>query len=330
LLPAAAVTGLLVSVGLVAIWLWLIRRPQIFGRISVRAVVVAMMWGAFAASGAYALNGNSSIIALLGQGASIDFAFAWGPAIAAPVTEEIAKVLGVVMVVLVARSRLRTPMEGAFLGAYVGLGFEVTENFAYGLNVVFAGFGENQVADVLSLYFARAGIFALVSHTILTAIAGAGLAYLWPAHGAARVRRGTALVLTAVALHALWNSPFLYAVGWRLAVAAAIPAAFYALVKTWRRDEQSWFRRVMAREVASGTVGQVYVDNVARSLRLRRRHTARVAATYGRHAEDYQHYLDGILVDLADAISAGDDSSAGAYRAALVNAVGPRAATPGT
>jgi len=336
LLPLTAVTGLVVTVGLGAFWLWFIRRPQIFGRVSARAVVAALAWGGLAATGAFALLGNSAIIAIIGQGISIDLAFAWGPAIAAPLTEEVAKTLGVVIVVLMARSRLRTPMEGAFLGAYVGLGFELAENFLYGFNVVFMGFGESQVGDTLVVYLARAGIFALVSHTIFSAVAGAGIAYMWPAHGSPRMMRGAALVLTAVAVHGLWNSPLLLGLGWRFAVAAAIPTGFYWLVKTWRRDEQRWFRETLAPEVARGAIPQVYVDNVARSLRMRRKHVRAVVAAYGAHAGDYQRYLDGILVDLADAVSAGDIDSAAAYRAAVMQSVGtlphaaPYAPTPAT
>lgn len=322
ILPLSAVTGFLVTAGVAAFWLWFIRRPQIFGRISARAIIAAFAWGAFAATGAFALEGNSAVIALLGQTASIDLAFAWGPAIAAPITEEIAKTLGVVLVVLVARSRLRTPMEGAFLGAYVGLGFEAGENFLYGFNVAFMGFGENQVGDTLLVLFARAGIFALVSHTIFSAVAGAGIAYLWPARGEPRLMRGAALVIAAVGIHALWNSPLLLGLGWRFAVAAAIPLAFYWLLKTWRRDEQRWFRDVLAPDVAAGFIPQAYVDNVAPSLRLRRRHRNAVEAAYGPHAGIYQRYLDAVMVDLADAVSAGDAESAARYRAAVMQSVG--------
>lgn len=328
LMPGAAVTGLVMSAVLVVFWTWFIRRPQIFSRISSRAAWACVAWGAGAAVGSFAIIGNESIIAIVGQTTSVATAQTWGAGIAAPITEEIGKTLGVVVVLLVARSRIRTPMEGLFLGALVGLGFEVSENFLYGFNLSAINLGEEPVVATLFAYALRSVVFASISHMLLSALAGAGLAYLWTRQSPRRPWWGIALLTLAFGFHGLWNSPLLEPVWWRFLVAAVIPVTFYAAVKLARRHEQAWFRAVLAPEVARGTVAHAYVDAVAPSLRLRRKYRNEVGAAYGPRAVEYQKYLDGLLVDLADAVSVGDEASAAQYRAAVQTVVGT--ATPST
>lgn len=315
--PETALAGLSLSAPLVAFWWWFIRRPQIFGRIASRASVAALLWGAGAAVGPFALLGNESIIVAVGQHLGVDVAAAWGPAIAAPLTEEVGKTLGIVVVVLLARARMRTPMEGLMLGAYVGLGFMLAENFLYGFNATTINFGEYPLVATLIVYFARSLLLALLSHMVLTALAGAGLAYLWRHGHRARPVLGTTLIAASVVAHALWNSPLLENFALRMLVSVALVAGFWLVLKQVRRDEQRWLRDTLAPEVARGTVAQPYVDGVARSLRLRRKHRRDVGRAYGYAAEKYQAYLDGLLVDLADAVSVGDEATAALYREAI-------------
>ncbi len=327
--PATAITGLVFSIGLIAFWWWFIRRPQIFGRISRRAAIAATLWGGGASVGAYALLGNESIIILVGQHMSLDVASAWGPAIAAPLTEEIGKTLGIVAVLLLARARMRTPMEGVMLGAYVGLGFMLVENFLYGFNATVINFGEYPLIATLTVYFARSMLLALLSHMLLTALAGAGLAYLWRYGHRARPGLGLGLIASAFVVHALWNSPLLDNLGLRILVSVALLGGFWALLKRVRNDEQQWLRETLASEVVRGTVPQPYVHGVAKSLRGRRKYRRAVGQAYGPQAEQYQAYLDGLLVDLADAVSVRDDAAAQLYRQAIQAVVGP-APTPAT
>ena len=321
--PATAVTGVVFSLALIAFWWWFIRRPQIFGRISGRAAAAATLWGGGAAVGAFALLGNESIIILVGQHLGLELASAWGAAIAAPLTEEIGKTLGIVAVLLLARARMRTPMEGLMLGAYVGLGFMLVENFLYGFNATAMNFGEYPLIATVGIYIARSLLLALLSHMLLTALAGAGLAYLWRWGVPARPLLGGGLILAAVGMHALWNSPLLENLGWRALVSVVLVAGFWAVLKRVRRDEQAWLRATLAPEVARGTVAQAYVHGVARSLHGRRRYRRAVGRAHGVHKEQYQAYLDGLLVDLADAVTVGDEASAQLYREAVAAMVGP-------
>ena len=94
-----AVTGalavLLSAPMFVLVW-FLVKGMQIVTRPARSAALAAVIWGAVVATGVFALNANGAVILLLAQHVSLDFANEWGAAIAAPLTEETGKLLGVV------------------------------------------------------------------------------------------------------------------------------------------------------------------------------------------------------------------------------------------
>jgi protease PrsW len=168
-------------------------------------------WGGLVAT-TTAISGNSAVHDLLAKLVSPTFAASWGPAISAPAIEELLKTLGVVVIALVARKQINSVVDGAVYGAFVGLGFQVVEDFIYAVNAVaIAGRGD-RVGPVIVTFFLRGFLAGLWSHTLFSALAGAGVAYFVVRRNRSLGRRimvAVACVLGAWLCHFVWNSPLL-------------------------------------------------------------------------------------------------------------------------
>jgi RsiW-degrading membrane proteinase PrsW (M82 family) len=185
-----------------------VRSLDYFEREPPALVVAAFGWGGLVCT-ATAVRANPAAHDLLAKLVSPTFATVWGAALTAPTVEETVKVLGVVVVVLIAGTQVNSVVDGFVYGAFVGLGFQVVENVMYAVNAVaLAGRGD-RVGPVIAVFLLRGFLGGLWSHTLFSALAGAGVAYL-VLH---RTRRGfgvcVAALLGAWACHALWNSPWL-------------------------------------------------------------------------------------------------------------------------
>ena len=71
--------------------------------------------------------------------------------------------LGVVVLVLIARDQFDTPLDGMVYGALVGLGFQVVENFIYCMNAIELAGGVREVVPVLGVFLVRS-LVGLWSH----------------------------------------------------------------------------------------------------------------------------------------------------------------------
>ncbi|SNT57913.1 Membrane proteinase PrsW, cleaves anti-sigma factor RsiW, M82 family [Asanoa hainanensis] len=168
----------------------------------------ALIWGGFVAS-ANALRANTALESILVKITSLGFVRDWAAAIEGPTDEEILKTLGIVMIVLLARRQINSVLDGVVYGAFVGLGFQEIENITYSLNAVAAA-GDDSVAAVLQVFLVRGLLAGLWSHTVYSAIAGAGVAYAVLHRERSWFNRiGVALGALALAwlMHFLWNSP---------------------------------------------------------------------------------------------------------------------------
>lgn len=157
-----------------------------------------------------AMHANNHLFALsaklLPEGKGAD----WGAAIAGPTSEEWAKMLGVVIIMLVASRTLRRPMHGLLVGAFVGLGFQIFENVSYAANSAFSD-ANSDLSGALSVTLLRS-IIGISSHWLYTGITGVGVAYLLGrsvrrVSMARRVLTFVGLFALGWGLHFLWNSP---------------------------------------------------------------------------------------------------------------------------
>jgi protease PrsW len=209
--PAATTAAVaLFTVYAVPFWIF-VRALDYMEREPPVLLATAFAWGGLVST-SIAINGSGALHDLLAKLVSPEFAAAWGPAVAGPAVEEIAKVLGVVAIVLVARTQVNSVLDGVVYGALVGLGFQVVEDIVYSVNaVVLAGRGD-QVDPVIATFFLRGFLAGLWSHTLFGALAGAGVGYLVVrTDRVLRTRVATAClaVVGAWLCHFLWNSPLL-------------------------------------------------------------------------------------------------------------------------
>jgi protease PrsW len=174
-------------------------------------LAAAFGWGGMVAT-TTALAGNNAVYDLLAKLVSPSFAVSWGPAISAPAIEELLKTLGVVVIVLVARKQVNSVVDGAVYGAFVGLGFQLVEDFIYAVNAVAISGHGDRVGPVIVTLLLRGFLGGLWSHTLFSALAGAGVAYFVVRRNRPMWRRiGVALLcwLGAWACHFVWDSPWL-------------------------------------------------------------------------------------------------------------------------
>jgi RsiW-degrading membrane proteinase PrsW (M82 family) len=198
--------------GLYAVPFWIfVERLDYLEREPPLLLATAFGWGGLVATST-AIPGNAAVHNLLAKLVSPEFTAAWGSAIAGPTIEELLKTLGIVAIVLIARAQVNSVLDGVVYGALVGLGFQVVENIVYAINAVALVGNGDRVGPVVSTFFLRGFLAGLWSHTLFSALAGAGVAYvvvhtdkpLWVRLGVA----GAAL-LGAWLCHFVWNSPLL-------------------------------------------------------------------------------------------------------------------------
>ncbi|MEV8506901.1 PrsW family intramembrane metalloprotease [Actinoplanes sp. NPDC051475] len=174
-------------------------------------LVLAFAWGGLVAT-TVSIPGSAALDDIIAKLGSPHLAADWGAALAGPTVEEVAKTLGVVAVVLIAREQVNSVLDGVVYGAMVGLGFQIVEDIVYAMGAVaLAGRGDH-IEPVVTTFLLRGFVSGVWSHTLFGALAGAGIGYL-VVRGDRTLRTRLAVAMLAVlgawASHVLWNSPLL-------------------------------------------------------------------------------------------------------------------------
>ncbi|MBB2944941.1 RsiW-degrading membrane proteinase PrsW (M82 family) [Actinoplanes lutulentus] len=171
--------------------------------------VVAFAWGGLVAT-TVSIPASTALDNLIAKLGSPGFAADWGAALAGPTVEEIAKTLGVVAIVLIARAQVNSVLDGVVYGALVGLGFQIVEDVVFAIGAVaLAGQGD-QIQPVITTFLVRGFLAGVWSHTLFGALAGAGIGYLVVNPDRTRRHRigmAALALFGAWASHVLWNSP---------------------------------------------------------------------------------------------------------------------------
>jgi len=216
------------------------------------ALWFAFLWGA-AVSVAVALVvdlGVQLAVAFVAPGGAVaDEAVA--AIVQAPIVEEVAKGVGVLLVYAFARWQFDGPVDGLVYAATVAAGFAFTENIIYFGSALIEG----GAAGLGSTFVVR-GIFSPFAHVLFTACTGLAIGF------AARRGAGGGVIgwfllglLGAIALHALWNGSLAFgddAVGLYLTVQVPIFVAAVAVVVLLRRQEARTTRRRLGEYAAAG------------------------------------------------------------------------------
>ena len=202
------------------------------------ALLFAFLWGA-AASVAIALIfsfGAQIVLSIAGIGPSGGTDF-FSAVVQAPIVEETAKGVGVLLLFWAYRKHFDGPVDGLVYAATVAVGFAFTENIQY-FGIALA---ESDLGSVAEVFFLRA-ILSPFAHVMFTAATGVALGV-----ASRRVGAGGAIgyfilgLIPAVALHAFWNgASFLVRDFYGYYIAVQVPFFVIAvlIVVYLRRQEQ--------------------------------------------------------------------------------------------
>jgi protease PrsW len=265
---SGALTSGIVAFGLLAVaYLWFIRNEDRYTTVPPKLAAAGFAWGFVAATGAFALLANGAVIDLYAKAFGASFAFDWGAALAAPIDEELAKGAGILLLLTLAPQLIRSPFDGLILGAFVGLGFQISEDISYAWIGAANAFGD---VDAAWATIVVRTLSSIPSHWMFTAIFGAGLIwFIGRPDVPARKGVGAGLMLTAVLMHGLWDASGAITsssvFGWivPLGVAATLIATFVWIYESTQPIEREWMRELMAPEVAGGVVTPAELEALA-------------------------------------------------------------------
>ncbi|MGW0183020.1 PrsW family intramembrane metalloprotease [Nocardia sp. NPDC003345] len=308
--PALAVAIVLFGLYGALFW-WFTHRIDRYARQPAGIVIAAFLWGGFAATWTMAAPANDALRALYAKAWGQAWALDWGAGLAAPFTEEIAKGLGLILLIALAPRLIRTAFDGFVLGAFLGLGFQIIEDIAYAMSSAASRFGADQIAAEASTIWLRM-IVGVAAHILYSAVFCAGVVYLLgrPAQPR-RAGRGLALMVAAMLLHGLWdsggalvrgNGVLLFPVWGGLILIALILVV--KVFDTTVTQERQFLRDILGPEVGSGVLTQEELDAVCGDRRARRSYRRAATSRSGRR---HRGYILDAAADLADelAISGG-------------------------
>jgi RsiW-degrading membrane proteinase PrsW (M82 family) len=230
-----------------AIFLWLDRYdPEPPGRL-----IFVFVWGAVIAIF------FSSIANTI---AAETFGEMFASIVSAPIVEEGAKGVGVLIIALFFRKDFDSVVDGIVYAGVVALGFATVENISY-----YGGsLNEGGVDRLVGTWFAR-GVLSPYAHVLFTCMTGIGFGVARETHNAAQKIAAPIIGYSvAVFLHALWNSLAsigggAFLIGYFLFLAPMF-CAFLAVVIYLVRREGRILKQALAVEVGRGLITQRQLD----------------------------------------------------------------------
>lgn len=234
-----------------------------------RLVLAALLWGAIPATFAFAMTVNSAMLSIYPKLFGQDWTANWAPGAIAPITEEAAKLCGFVLLMGLAPRLIRTANDGLIVGAFIGLGFAVFEDFLYAVNATAQSFGTDPVGNAVRMSFTRIAV-SFVSHPLFSALVCAGALYLIGTKAQPRkVGLGLAFVAAGMFLHFTWDDATGLGGGNGLAtfgvLFGSVVIGFTVLTIAFRRAaprEHQFVRDILAPEVEAGSLTDAEVDGV--------------------------------------------------------------------
>jgi RsiW-degrading membrane proteinase PrsW (M82 family) len=290
--------------GLFAVlFLWLFSRLDRYSSIPAKAKVVAFLFSGLVSTFAMAAINNDAFRTLLGKLISLEFMQVWSAGATAPWSEEIVKLLPVVLMIGLAPRVMRCAFDGLIIGAIAGLAFQVFEDVAYVYGSAASNFGQAEYGT--STLWMRT-VLGMTGHWTWSAVAGAGLIYLI-GRPAEKPRRGfgIALILSSMFLHWTWDSLVGLTGGAAWAVALYVPLTIVNLVvfiwvyRMTVAKERDWARALLADEVNRGVIT---ADELEASV-ARRKDRKHFVKSQPNH-RSAKHVLEA-TTDLADEIAEG-------------------------
>ena len=103
-----------------------------------------------------------------------EFTQAWSAALTAPFVEEGFKLLGIILLVSIARDEMDDVLDGFIWGAMVGIGFLLVEDVFYFMRTFFE---QGSFVDLFVIWMIRILGAGPYSHFLYTGLVGMGVAY---------------------------------------------------------------------------------------------------------------------------------------------------------
>jgi len=181
-----------------------------------------------------------------------------GAVLVAPLTEEIFKGAALLLLLLLFRREIDSPLDGIIYGGLVGFGFAAVENVLYFSSEL----AESGPGGVIFLAILRAFVFGL-NHALFTGLTGLGLALAYTSpNKLVKVGAPVAGLLAGMAAHAVHNGSVSFGAElcWPCLVAFASDyggVLILLAVIIWSSvREQRWITTYLADEVGLGTLSQ--------------------------------------------------------------------------
>jgi protease PrsW len=315
-----------------ALFWWFTAHIDHYAKLPAKLMVVAFVWGGFAATGAMAANANDAILAIYAKTFGQVWALNWGAGLAAPFTEEWAKGSGLLLLIAMAPRQIRTAFDGFILGAFIGLGFQIIEDISYALTSAGTQFGANQIGASVGTIVLRM-VSGVAAHILYSAIFGAGLVYLLGRPAEPRkVGRGLLLVAIPMLLHGTWDSlgaiagpSALKLFGLLIGTIVVALAIFVQVYKLTVQRERDFVRDVMAPEEARNVITPSELGAIAGNRKDRK--TYRKAARH-RHERKRARYVLNAAYALGDELAAARGADTDRVRFARAEVARIRAGVP--
>jgi len=254
--PAASFIGLVLAViPFVVVW-FVVRYIDRWEPEPRRLLIFAAAWGAVA-SVAIALGVDLLVTVVTGG-----LPDAMSSVVQAPIVEEVAKGLGLLLLYAFARRFFDGPVDGIVYGALIGAGFALTENVQY-----FAiGYLEGGPGEVATTFFLRA-VLSPFAHVMFTSITG----FAFGLAARRSLRTGAALgsavpgLIGAIVLHAVWNGSATFFNFFEVYATLQVPlfVAFIVGILLLRREESRLTRDRLGEYAAAGWFTPQEVDMLA-------------------------------------------------------------------
>jgi RsiW-degrading membrane proteinase PrsW (M82 family) len=315
-----------------ALFWWFTAYIDHYAKLPAKLMVVAFVWGGFAATGAMAANANDAILALYAKTFGQVWALNWGAGLAAPFTEEWAKGSGLLLLIAMAPRQIRTAFDGFIMGAFIGLGFQIIEDISYALTSAGTQFGANQIGASIGTIVLRM-VSGVAAHILYSAIFCAGLVYLLGRPAEPRkVGRGLLLIAIPMLLHGTWDSlgaiagpSGLKLIGLLIGTIVIALAIFVQVYKSTVQRERDFVRDVMAPEEARNVITRPELGAIAGNRKDRKAY--RKAARKG-HERKRARYVLNAAYALGDELAAARGADTDRVRFARAEVARIRAGVP--
>ncbi|WP_328810457.1 PrsW family intramembrane metalloprotease [Rhodococcus sp. NBC_00294] len=311
-----AVAAILCLLCGVAWFLWL-RHIDRWERQPGSLAVAAIVWGAIPGTFAFAMTANTAMLSIYPKLFGQEWAANWGAGATAPITEEAAKLCGFLLLMSLAPRLIRTANDGLIVGAFIGLGFGVFEDFLYAVNSAATNFGTDPAGNAAHMAITRIGA-SFVSHPLFSALVCSGAVYLiGTAAQPRRIGLGSMFVAAGVFLHFTWDDAVGLGAGNGFVMfgvmIASVILALTMLTIAFRRAaprEHRFVRDILAPEVDRQFLTDADIDEVLDpDVRKARRKSAP-----NRAARRADAHLRTAILDLAHDVARDDGADTHAVR----------------